>query len=90
LRLRHEFLSITRDQVITELSQRGIGTSVHFIPLHLHPFYQREFGYKAGDFPAAEAEYFRAISLPIFPAMTEEHVQTVIQAVMEITTKFKR
>lgn len=90
LRLRHEFLSITRDQFITELSERGIGASVHFIPLHLHPFYQREFGYKPGDFPAAEAEYYRAISLPIFPAMTEEHVQAVIETVMEITTKFKR
>jgi dTDP-4-amino-4,6-dideoxygalactose transaminase len=90
LRLGHEFLSIARDRFITELNQRGIGASVHFIPLHLHPFYQRTFGYQATDFPAAEAEYHRAISLPIFPAMTNEHVQAVIRAVMEITTKFKR
>ena len=90
LRLRLDFLTITRDQFITELNQRGIGVSVHFIPLHLHPFYQRKFGYKPGDFPAAEGEYQRAISLPLFPGMTEEHVQAVVQAVIDIATKFKR
>ena len=54
------------------------------------PFYQREFGYKAGDFPAAETQYHRAMSLPIFPTMTKEQVQAVIEAVAEITAKFKR
>ena len=52
-----DVLSIGRDQLVTELNQRGIGTSVHFIPLHLHPYYQRTWSYKPGDFPIAE-DYF--------------------------------
>jgi perosamine synthetase len=56
LRIHPERLSINRDRFISELKSRGIGTSVHFIPLHLHPFYQKRFGYKTGDFPCAEAE----------------------------------
>jgi len=85
LRLNLEKLTIDRDVFISELKERGIGTSVHFIPLHLHPFYQRKFGYQLGDFPHAEAEYLRSFSLPIYPGMTDAEIDAVIAAVTEIT-----
>ena len=88
LRLRLEKLSIDRDTFIVELKNRGIGTSVHFIPLHLHPFYQKSFGYKMGDLPQADAEYSRSFSLPIFPAMSEAEIDAVIASVSEITRIF--
>lgn len=88
LRLRAERLSIDRDRFVTELNRRGIGTSVHFIPLHLHPFYQKQFGYRPGDLPAAEAEYRRAFSLPIYPGMTEAEIKAVIMIVSEVATEF--
>jgi perosamine synthetase len=90
LRIRPENLSIDRDRFIAELKNRGIGTSVHFIPLHLHPFYQKQFGYKPGDFPQAEAEYARAFSLPIYPTMTDAEINAVINAVSEVTHTFRR
>src|SRR5947209_12405213 len=90
LRLRLEQLSIDRDRFISELKQRGIGTSVHFIPLHLHPFYQNKFGYKPGDFPSAEAEYTRAFSLPLFPTMSDAELNAVMAAVAEVASAFGR
>jgi len=83
LRLHLDRLEIDRDQFIEELKHRGIGCSVHFIPLHLHPFYQREFGYRRGDFPKAEAEYERCISLPIYPTMGADEIEYVINAVTD-------
>jgi perosamine synthetase len=83
-------LRIHRDQVIEELRQRGIGTSVHFIPLHLHPYYQRNWGYRLGEFPVAEDYFDRCISLPIYPSMTDEDVNQVIEALQDISIKFRR
>ena len=70
-----------RNDVIEGLRQQGVGTSVHFIPLHLHPVYQRALGYKRGQFRTAEAAFERACSLPIYPAMTDGDVDHVIDAV---------
>jgi dTDP-4-amino-4,6-dideoxygalactose transaminase len=84
LRLRIEQLAIGRDRFIHQLKQRGIGTSVHFIPLHLHPFYQAKYGYRPGDLPKAEAEYLRCISLPIYPTMNDEEVESVISVVSAV------
>jgi dTDP-4-amino-4,6-dideoxygalactose transaminase len=81
LRLNLEESAVDRDTLSRLLKQQGIGTSVHFIPLHLHPYYQHTFGYRVGDFPQAERQYLRAISLPIFPDMSEEQVAHVIAAV---------
>ncbi|HEV2991187.1 MAG TPA: DegT/DnrJ/EryC1/StrS family aminotransferase [Candidatus Angelobacter sp.] len=89
LRIHPERLSINRDRFISELKSRGIGTSVHFIPLHLHPFYQKRFGYKTGDFPCAEAEYARALSLPIYPTMTDAEINAVIHAVADVIDAFR-
>lgn len=85
LRLQSERLRIKRDTFIEELKRRGIGTSVHFIPLHLQPYYQKTFGYRQGDFPRAEREFYRCLSLPIYPSMSDEDVGRVIAAVNEIT-----
>jgi perosamine synthetase len=84
IRLRSEYLRITRNEFIEKLKAVGIGTSVHFIPLHLQPFYQRKFGHKYGDFPVAEKVYESAISLPLYPKMTEEQVYFVASKVREL------
>lgn len=84
LRLHQDKLVIDRNKFIEELGKSGVGASVHFIPLHLQPYYQRAYGYRAGDFPAAEAQYSRSLSLPIYPAMQPEDVEHVISAVAKI------
>ena len=84
LQLRVDRLKITRDQFIEALKERGIGTSVHFIPLHLHPFYREAFGYVPEDFQNASETYQRIISLPIYPKMTEDDVGRVLDAVREV------
>jgi perosamine synthetase len=84
VRLRLEEMALDRAQVMERLAAAGVGASVHFIPLHLHPWYQREFGYKPGDFPNAERLYERSISLPIWPGMTGEQVDRVASTLMEI------
>ena len=73
-------LASRRARAIDRLRRAGIGTSVHFIPLHLHPLYRR-MGYRVGQFPAAEAAYAGSISLPIWPGMTGAQVDRVIRAV---------
>jgi dTDP-4-amino-4,6-dideoxygalactose transaminase len=85
-----DVLRIHRDQVIEELRQRGIGTSVHFIPLHLHPYYQQKWGYQPGQFPHAERHFERCLSLPIYPRMTDEDVDYVIESLSDIAAKFRR
>jgi perosamine synthetase len=84
VRLRPGLLTKTRNQFIDELKEAGIGTSVHFIPLHFHSYYSGEYGYNKGDFPNAEAAYEGAISLPIYPDMTDGDVEYVANTVKRI------
>ena len=84
LRLNLEELTITRAEMIERLRSRGIGTSVHFIPLHLHPYYRQTYGYREEDFPVASGEYYRYLSLPIFPGMTSGQIDYVIDSVLEV------
>ncbi len=84
IRLHLERLRISRGDFIVELKERGIGTSVHFIPLHLHPYYRDGFGYRPSDLPIAAREYERIISLPLYPRMSDSDVERVIEAVVEI------
>jgi len=84
LRLHLDRLAIARDQFIEELRRRNIGTSVHFIPLHLHRYYEETYGFRPDDFPVALCEYQREISLPIYSRMSAEEVDSVISAVTEI------
>ena len=87
LRLQRRRMRLDRDSFVRSLNERGVGCSVHFIPLHLQPYYQRAYGYRGGDFPSAEQQYSDCFSLPIFPGMTDEEVQHVIRAVRETTQK---
>jgi dTDP-4-amino-4,6-dideoxygalactose transaminase len=79
-----DLLSISRNGFIDVLKSENIGTSVHFIPLHLHPYYQRTYGYKRGDFPVAESAFDRTVSLPIYPRMSENDVDDVIASVRKV------
>jgi dTDP-4-amino-4,6-dideoxygalactose transaminase len=85
-----EQLRIGRNEFIDLLKQKNIGTSVHFIPLHLHPYYRHTFHYRPEHFPHASAAYERIISLPIYPKMTEADVQDVIEAVGNIARHYRR
>ena len=87
LRLRPECLRVDRDAFLHAMNARGVSCSVHFIPLHLHPYYQRVYGYRAGDFPNAERQYDSCLSLPIFPGMTDQEIAHVIRAVEETTVE---
>ncbi len=77
-------LSIGRDGFIDKLQERGIGVSVHYIPLHLMPFWASRYGLKPGDFPRALARFESEISLPIWPGMTDSMIERVIGAVLAI------
>jgi len=90
IRLNLERLTIDRAQFIEELKALNIGTSVHFIPVHLHPYYQKALGYRVGDCPVAERLYERIISLPLYPRMTEDDVQDVIHAVKDVISRHRR
>jgi UDP-4-amino-4,6-dideoxy-N-acetyl-beta-L-altrosamine N-acetyltransferase len=75
---------VERDLAIELLKERGIGASVHFIPLHLHPYYRETYGYSPDDFPVAHDLYRRSISLPLYSRMTDADVERVIDAVRSI------
>jgi perosamine synthetase len=90
LRLHLDRLRIDRGQFIRELADHGVSTSVHFIPLHLQPVYQRHYGYRAGDLPVAEREYQRSLSLPIFSGMRDQEIEHVIWAVSEVASNRSR
>lgn len=89
LRLHLRRLTIDRARFVEELRARNIGTSVHFIPLHLHPYYVQAYGFAPEDFPVAYQEFLREISLPIYSAMTEEDVRDVVEAVADVARSFR-
>jgi perosamine synthetase len=84
IRLKREVLGKDRGAVFAALRAAGIGVGVHYLPIHLHPFYRQRFGAAAGLCPVAEAAYEEILSLPIFPAMSDEDVARVIAAVEQI------
>jgi perosamine synthetase len=90
IRLKLDRLKIDRAQFISELKQRGIGTSVHWMPLHMHPYYRETYGYQPGDLPIAAALYPEIISLPIYPDIAEETVAYVCQSIVEVITRHRK
>ena len=84
LRLNLERLRINRARFMEEMKKHNIGASVHFIPLHIHPYYRDTFGYRETDLPVAYREYMREVSLPIFSKMSADDVTSVIDAVSGI------
>ncbi len=81
IKLRLERLAINRNVFIEELKQAGVGCSVHWRPLHLHPYYRETFGWRPEDFPVATAMWERLISLPIFPGIRDNEIEHVIRTV---------
>jgi len=90
LRLRPGTLRIDRDRFIAELAARRIGTSVHFIPIHLHPYYRDRYGYAPESFPVAWTNYGRLLSLPLNPRLTDDDVTDVIEAVRDVVRVNRR
>jgi len=90
LRLNLDKLTIDRSQFIEQLRAANIGTSVHWIPLHMHPYYVATYGYQATDYPIAYREYWRMISLPIYPTMTDEDVEYVLEVLKDIAEHNQR
>ena len=77
-------LTVGRAEVFRALRAENIGVNVHYIPVHLHPYYRERFGYKGGEFPVAEAAYEQLLSLPMFPAMTDADIDDVVRAMGKV------
>ena len=90
LRLRPGVLRIGRDRFIEELATRYIGTSVHFTPIHLHPYYRDKYGYNATSFPVAYDNFQRMLSLPLNPRLSDQDVADVIDAVRDVVRGQRR
>jgi len=90
IQLDTDRLRCSRREIYDALRAKRIGVGVHYVPVHYHPFYQRRFGYRPGDYPRAERYYSRAITLPLFPAMTDEDVEYVVEAVQEVVSRARR
>ena len=79
----------TKKELVQYLRNQGIGVQVHYIPIHLHPYYQKEFGFKKGDFPIAEEIYQKILSLPLYVDLTEEHIKFIVQTLNQGIQLFK-
>src|SRR5438105_1882460 len=90
IRLRLDRLNIDRAQFIEELTRRGVGTSVHWMPLHMHPYYRETYGYAPQDLPTAWAVYPEIITLPLYPNMTEGDVDYVCASIKDIVSRNSR
>jgi dTDP-4-amino-4,6-dideoxygalactose transaminase len=90
LRLHLDRLTIDRAGFIEQLAARNIGASVHFIPLHLHSFYRNKYNWAPDDFPVTYEEYQRLLSLPLNTTLTDDDVDDVIAAVLDIVSTFQR
>jgi len=89
IQLNLERLKVSRREIFEALRAENIGVNVHYIPVHLQPYYQKRFGYRRGDFPKAENYYSKAITLPIFPKMSDKDIDNVIKAVKKVINYYK-
>ena len=83
IRLNLDLIEKSHKQVFEELRSKNIGVNLHYIPVHLHPYYQT-MGFKSGDFPEAEQYSKEAISIPIFHGLKKDQQDEVIQAITEV------
>jgi dTDP-4-amino-4,6-dideoxygalactose transaminase len=84
IRLREGHLTIGRDEFVRELASRNIGTSVHFIPIHVHPYYRDKYGFAPDAFPVAYDSYRRMLSLPLSARITPQDARDVVDAVLDV------
>jgi perosamine synthetase len=89
-RLNLEKLTADRSQVFRALRAENIGVNVHYIPVHLHPYYRDRFGYRGGEYPVAENAYERLMSLPMFHGMSDQDVEDVIHAMRKVITRYAK
>lgn len=90
IRVANEKLAAGRAQIFRALRAENIGVNVHYIPVHMHPYYRERFGYQGGEFPVAEDAYERLISLPMFHSMSDQDVEDVIHAVRKVILHFRK
>ncbi|NQT47406.1 MAG: DegT/DnrJ/EryC1/StrS family aminotransferase, partial [Chloroflexi bacterium] len=88
--LNLEQLRVDRAAIFQALRAEGVGVNVHYVPVHLHPFYRQRFSTRPGDCPVAEAAYERIVTLPIFPRMSDGDVNDVVSAVRKVMDKCKK
>ena len=84
IRINKEICGISRNEFIEKMTEANIGTSVHYTPLHLHPYYVEKYGFKASDFPVAEKLFHEIVSLPIYPALKDEEIERICQTVSRL------
>jgi perosamine synthetase len=90
IRLDLEILTADRAQIFRALRAENIGVNVHYVPVHMHPYYRERFGYAGGEFPIAEGAYARLITLPMFHAMSDQDVDDVIRAVRKVADHYAK
>lgn len=90
VRLDPDRLRVGRDEIFRALRAENIGVNVHYIPVHLHPYYRQRFGYHGGEYPVAEGAFERLLTLPLFPAMTDQDVEDVLQAMRKVLAFYAR
>ncbi len=90
IRLCLERFEVDRDTFMAELAQEGVATSVHWRPLHLHPYYEQSFGWRPVDLPTASGLWRRIVSLPLFSSMQRAEIDHVVDTVTRVCGKFAR
>jgi perosamine synthetase len=85
-----ERLSIDRNAFIVALRERGVGCSVHWRPLHLHPYYQENFAWRPDHLPTASAQWPKLITLPLFPDMQAEECHYVVEVVRRLCAQYAK
>ncbi|MCP5052127.1 MAG: UDP-4-amino-4,6-dideoxy-N-acetyl-beta-L-altrosamine transaminase, partial [bacterium] len=84
LKIDFKGIGKTRTDVMMELKEKGVGTQVHYIPVHLQPYYREHYGFKPGDFPNTEDYYRQCLTIPLYPKMTDDDIKHVIEAVRSL------
>ncbi len=90
VRLELAKLRVGREEIFRALRAENIGVNVHYIPVHLHPYYRARFGYRGGEYPVAEMAYEQLISLPMFPGMSDSDIEDVIEALRKVMSYYAR
>ena len=90
MRLNLEMLNSDRGTFVKKMKENNIGTTVNFIPIHHHPYYQKEWGFKAGDYPRTEEVYKGLVSIPLYPKMSLDDVEDVISAIKSVIAEMRR
>lgn len=88
IRIDRTRLRADRTEIFRALRAENIGVNVHYIPVHLHPYYRERFGYRGGDYPVSEAAYESLVSLPMFHAMTDGDLEDVVKAVRKVVEHY--